>query len=276
MSRATIYAYLYLYPDGSYVRLITRTTLELIKALRSEGVEVLVLPDDGTPIYYLIRKGEASFLADPVIAYLVNIPTSIIASLVAALLFARGRDKPRPENDSGIVFHLEAEGKSLFYSETGAPVSEAHAERVIQRMSALAENLMVVSRARFEDPEHRFPICLEHTDKIIGWTHLEEDANGLKMKDGKFLDDSDWDRIDSGEFRGFSVGGIVSESTCSICGSDYSECNHISGLEYDGEMCVNTIKKSRLSEVSLVRDPVNKGCLIDLQLRKTDSRNSIS
>lgn len=267
MPRAIFYAYTYLYPDGSHVRLVSRTTLDFLKALRAQGVEVVVLPDDGTPIHYLVRKGEPSLFTDPVFAYLVGIPTSVIASLFAAWLHERRWRDRQPEEESEIVLRIEEGGTSLFYSETGAQVSEAHAERVIHLLESVAENLNTVSKARAKDPQHRFPICLEHTDEIIGWTHVQEDERGLRMKDGEFVDSTLWARVDSGELRGASIGGIATESECSICGADYSECNHISGLEYDGSLCINAIRKFELAEVSLVREPVNQGCLIDLGLR---------
>lgn len=266
MTKATICACTYQHWDGSPARLISRTTLDFIKALRSQGVEVVVLPDDETPIHYLIHKGDPTFLGDPLFAYLIGIPTSIITSLFAAWLYER-RPRNRTPETSGIVLQVEEDGKSLFYSETGGQVSEAHAERVIQQIQSIADNLNALRRARAEDPLHRVPICIEHSGEIIGWTHVQEDEHGLRMKDGIFKDPAIWERIDSGELRGCSIGGIATRSECSICGNDYAECNHISGLEYEGKICVNTIKKCNLAEVSLVREPVNQGCLIDLSLR---------
>jgi hypothetical protein len=228
------------------------------------------LPNDGTPIYYLVSKGEPSILGDPLFAYLVGIPTSVITSLFANLLYEKRRRARNSEGESGIVLAIEKDGNVLFYSETGTPLPQIHAERILKQLASLAETLNTALRSRAMDPQHRFPIYLDHTDKIIGWTHLQEDDHGLKMKNGTFHDPTTWDLIDSGKFRGFSIRGIARESECSICGKNYSECNHISGLEYNGEVCVNKITNIDLAEVSLVREPVNQDCLIDLRLnRKT-------
>lgn len=110
MSRATFYAYTYLYSDGSQVRLVSRTTLDLLKALRAQGAEVVVLPDDGTPIHYLVRKGESSLFTDPVFVYLVGIPTSVITSLFAAWLYERRRRARQPEGESEIILSDARQG----------------------------------------------------------------------------------------------------------------------------------------------------------------------
>jgi hypothetical protein len=60
-----------------------------------------------------------------------------------------------------------------------------------------------------------------------------------------------------------SVGMIVSEAVCSICGEEYGECNHLKGKAYMGEMCVRIIKHiASLEEVSIVDNPANKHCRI--------------
>lgn len=56
---------------------------------------------------------------------------------------------------------------------------------------------------------------------------------------------------------GFSVGMIIRESECSICGKDPRRCWHIKGRTYDGEMCVRIIRKADLIDVSLVDRPAN-------------------
>lgn len=57
-----------------------------------------------------------------------------------------------------------------------------------------------------------------------------------------------------------SVGGIVKKSECSICGTDYDNCDHIKGKFYMGEMCCRIISEMELEEVSMVENPANKGC----------------
>jgi hypothetical protein len=57
-----------------------------------------------------------------------------------------------------------------------------------------------------------------------------------------------------------SVGGIVKKSECSICGTDYDDCDHIKGKFYMGEMCCRIISEMELEEVSMVENPANKVC----------------
>lgn len=56
-----------------------------------------------------------------------------------------------------------------------------------------------------------------------------------------------------------SVGTVVEKSECSICGSEYGECNHIKGYPYMGQICVERITKIKnIREVSFVPSPASK------------------
>lgn len=79
--------------DGIYPnrKVITKDILILIKTLRSNGYEVVVLPNDGRKIEYLFKKGDTNFLADPFNQVLINIPLPIAAGLVTNWL-----QKPSP------------------------------------------------------------------------------------------------------------------------------------------------------------------------------------
>lgn len=54
---------------------------------------------------------------------------------------------------------------------------------------------------------------------------------------------------------GISVGAIIEESECSICGEDPDNCLHITGREYDTVRCVTIIKRARLEHAALVARP---------------------
>jgi hypothetical protein len=54
---------------------------------------------------------------------------------------------------------------------------------------------------------------------------------------------------------GISIGAIIEESECSICGDDPDNCIHISGREYDGERCATVVMKARLEHAALVARP---------------------
>jgi hypothetical protein len=62
--------------------------------------------------------------------------------------------------------------------------------------------------------------------------------------------------------RFFSSGVSVESSTCSICGSEYEECEHIAGGPYMGQLCAQVAEKIKLLAVSLVGDPADKSCRI--------------
>jgi len=53
---------------------------------------------------------------------------------------------------------------------------------------------------------------------------------------------------------------IVRESECSICGSNYGDCDHIKGRPYMGKLCSRIVKKADLKEVSVVEDPADRRC----------------
>lgn len=57
-----------------------------------------------------------------------------------------------------------------------------------------------------------------------------------------------------------SVGGIIKESECSICKSEYGSCEHLKGKLYSGELCCRIIKEMDIEEGSYVENPANKLC----------------
>lgn len=61
-----------------------------------------------------------------------------------------------------------------------------------------------------------------------------------------------------------SIGAIIRKSRCSICGSDYEECDHLKGLPYMGEICAQVITDLDLKEISIVKEPANKECRIEV------------
>ncbi len=58
----------------------------------------------------------------------------------------------------------------------------------------------------------------------------------------------------------FSSAIIIKRSTCSICGHEYGDCDHVKGKAYMGQMCKRIINESVLSEISVVPNPANKHC----------------
>lgn len=54
---------------------------------------------------------------------------------------------------------------------------------------------------------------------------------------------------------GMSIGAIVREARCSICQRDPHDCEHITGDEYEGRLCVREIVRADVLEVSFVTRP---------------------
>lgn len=66
--------------------------------------------------------------------------------------------------------------------------------------------------------------------------------------------------IESGILREASVGVLVRNSLCSICGGDYYSCSHRRGMEYDGVRChVDLDDAEDAYEVSFVAVPAQPG-----------------
>lgn len=58
----------------------------------------------------------------------------------------------------------------------------------------------------------------------------------------------------------FSTGTIVKSSKCTICNSDYNDCEHVKGRIYNGEICARIIEECELLEASVVKNPADKNC----------------
>lgn len=54
---------------------------------------------------------------------------------------------------------------------------------------------------------------------------------------------------------GMSIGYVVREAECSVCGADPDLCPHVTGRVYGGRPCFRVIKRADLLEVSLVPRP---------------------
>jgi hypothetical protein len=59
-----------------------------------------------------------------------------------------------------------------------------------------------------------------------------------------------------------STGCIVKHQTCSICGSEYGECEHLAGRPYFGEFCAIVAGDLEVNHVAIVKNAADKGCRI--------------
>jgi len=260
---ATAYAFTCPSGDGSHRRLISRGTLDVIKLLREEGAQVAILPEDGSPLDYYVEKGEVDLLREVLYLVLVDIPIGVLTSLIGSWLFQRmgKKQKDLPE-ESHIAIGIEADGRRVFYDHRGREVPQETVNQLIELVKDRASTLTAISTARSPYPDLPIPICLEHTERIVGWGKPVETERGLKLEPGKITDQETWLRIQNGELRGMSIAAVVCDSECSICHRQYVECEHVSGLQYGGRVCVNSIKNTwRLIEVSIVKEPINSDCI---------------
>ena len=111
-----------------------------------------------------------------------------------------------------------------------------------------------------------FPIYLEHTDKIVGWAKdMYTDESGLVFGDITIFDIDTRKKVLDGELEGMSIGGVVTESICSICEKEYVDCLHVSGNMYKGKKCAVLIKGMCLADVSIVKQPANQRAKLELK-----------
>jgi hypothetical protein len=59
-----------------------------------------------------------------------------------------------------------------------------------------------------------------------------------------------------------SAGLTVEEQTCSICGEEYGECEHLAGKPYMGEFCAIITGAFKANHVAIVDSPADKRCRI--------------
>lgn len=83
------------------------------------------------------------------------------------------------------------------------------------------------------------------------------ESGALEMLDPVFTDPETRADIKRGVLNGFSVGAIAARSRCSVCGGDYTKCDHVAGDEYENGHCVVFIEESVPAEFSVVQDPIN-------------------
>lgn len=244
-------------------KIISRNTLHLIKILRSNGIEVIIEGPENTELEYFIEKGFKMFISNPIHLFLVNIPITVFLGIISSGIY----DNIKGQMSNGIgeeqlIIQENNNGTTYTYSEKGLPLS---AEKIKELFDEAQKNRTInIPTPISPDPSnYPCPIYLEHTSKIVGWCLPYKENDKLHVK-SRITDDNTWKKIKNGTLKGFSIGAIVNDSKCSICGEQYIKCNHITGQKYKGKKCINNITSSSLYDISIVSDPVNADCLLDL------------
>jgi len=248
-------------------KLVDKETLKLIKVLRQEGHEVLVRPDNETPVEYLFKKGVIEFLTNPLNMLLVNIPVTFVVNLLTNYFqkrIDRGEDKRKIEEgkkniiliDHSNNITINLEGKGLSRGEI--------ADIEHQRIALKAEFSKAMS---LESPYNDLPtpLFIQHEPIIVGWCRPLLTEKGLLLDGARIEDKNVYRKIEQGKIRGASVTGIAEKAVCSICGGQYVACNHIAKDVYEEKSCSVSITKSVAVEVSLVKEPINEECLIHIK-----------
>lgn len=112
------------------------------------------------------------------------------------------------------------------------------------------------------------PLIMHHNEKdgkIIGRIHHADYTDKKTLsKTGALLltanvpDKEGIEGILDGRLKTTSIGAIVHDATCSVCGqniAEYGPCEHERGVEYDGKLCYWIIKKMEAKELSYVIVP---------------------
>ncbi|MFT6984118.1 MAG: hypothetical protein ACJAUD_002898 [Crocinitomicaceae bacterium] len=250
-------------------KVITIDTLALVKTFRSKGYHVEFIPDDTRELKYLFRKGDFSFFQDPFVLFLLNIPTIILVDIANEFIKSRiTRSKEKSPN-----IHIEVNSENAIINnvsgnEVVSITGQSLNSNAIAKREKEAKKLADEFGQSFNEVspynDLPVPIFLEHSAKIIGWAKITLDDTTIRIDECKIEDEATWNRLKNSELRGASISGIADKTSCSICNGNYMNCNHISGEVYDSKMCVNTIEKARLAEISLVQEPTNSECIVDI------------
>lgn len=129
------------------------------------------------------------------------------------------------------------------------------------------EKALRSSQPTWTQPYER-PLILHHNEKdgkIVGRVLNAQytDVN-TRSKTGALIftcnvsDKDGKEGVLDGRFKTVSIGVIANDVKCSICGhsiSDYGECEHERGVEYDGETCYWIIDDMEAKELSYVIVP---------------------
>lgn len=227
-----------------------------MKRARADGYAVTIDPEDGRPLCYTIERG-GGFLSDPVVAFLLDIPKDVILGLLTAWLYTRW-DRRVEHRSKGIVLVNEDGERLVGHDIDGRRLSDDELERFLRAGRDSVHAFQRALQVPCPDPAYPLRVQLEHSGRVVAWAQrLENSDSGLKVVGLKITDPDVQKRVDSGELCGLSTAGVVTASTCSICGANYVNCNHVMKETYDGRSCVAHISQVYLAEISITQDPIN-------------------
>lgn len=250
-------------------KLLTHDTLTLVKLLRQEGHTVIIKPNDDIPVEYLFKKGYTEIFADPVYAFLINTATTITTT-IATTLFSNYVQKLIDKHSKSKEKIDSTQTKNNFIISINNTITNLNGKTY---SASELKDLKGKQLRKIEEYKQCFsskgpylhlsvPLFKEHRPKIVGWCILQADDKGLKIKEGRITDKSIKRKLSEGKFKGASITGVATEVICSICKTNWVECNHMSGEKYSGKTCLASITQAIPIEVSLVKKPINPECLV--------------
>lgn len=245
-------------------KLVTKGTLELIKELRLNGYDVLVTPDNNQPIQYLFKKGLHDFFSNPVYTFLLGIPTSIIFNIVSNYI-QKSIDKSKQTDEIRNNIIIINNSTTEIINLNQKVISKSEIKDKQKKSQKIKEEFDKCFSLKSPYANLPTPIFLNHKPKVIGWGRLKETYTKLEFDDSIIFDKSVHRKIREGKIKGASLTAIAEKSICSICKSDYTQCNHIAGDIYENNECINEISEATIVEVSLVKEPINQECLITIR-----------
>jgi hypothetical protein len=244
-------------------RVISRRALDLMKAMRAAGVDVIVTGNPSHEVNFLTQKGVKELLADPLFLLAVGIPINIVCGLLANALPQWFKTKNVTAAD--VVIEIDEGGRKARFTADGRPMDDTKFQALL---SAMNQRNLRDGHTPYREPPfpaRPIPIFLEHTDRVIGWGRVEVADDALFVRDALITDDDTLSKVKNRTLRGFSIGGLVRKATCGICSKSYFDCNHIGRETYDGKVCTVKLTKLDLVEISVVADPVNPDARIHFQ-----------
>ncbi|UAY51638.1 hypothetical protein [Ferruginibacter albus] len=243
-------------------KLVTKGTLELIKELRLNGYEIIVTPENDQPIEYLYKKGFHEFFDNPVYTFLIGIPTGIIVNILSNYI-QKVIDKWNQTED--IKNNIIIVDNSIIINLNQQIISKSEIKDKKKKSEKVKEDFDKCFSLKSPYINLPTPIFINHKPKVIGWCRLKATYSTLEFDDAIILDNSVKRKIREGKIKGASLTGIATKSVCSICKSNYVECNHFAGDIYNNIKCINEIHEASIVEVSLVKEPINRECLINIR-----------
>lgn len=244
-------------------KVITLDTLILIKLLRNEGFDVKILPDDNRPIEYIFRKGLKEIFSDPITMFIINLPVALIINIISNYIqkaLDSNAEKEINVNKNSII--IIDGGKQKIYNYLGNTLSK---NDIIKRQKGINKNIKEFEKAlKAKSPNNLppTPVFYEHKPKIVGWCYMKYNNHGIFIEKGVITEPKIRKKIASGTIKGLSITGIATKTECSICKSDFVQCNHLTTQD---EHVTNTILKADVVEISLVKTPINKECIVSFQ-----------